>query len=101
VRCTLGIAAAVAEALPRVGARQRARERLKQHTGAVVGAERTEHAFTGEALGRGVMHAELGGDLGGGQPPGPAEMIGQTRNPMGGADVSDPQSGEELPRPRS
>ena len=33
MRCTLGIAATVAEALPRVGARQRARERLKQHVG--------------------------------------------------------------------
>jgi hypothetical protein len=47
-RCTLGIAAAVAEALPRVGAGQRAGRRLKENTGTVVGTDRTEHALTGE-----------------------------------------------------
>jgi hypothetical protein len=82
-----------------MGPRSRAGERLKEHAGAVVGAERMEHAFTGEALGRGVMHAELSGDLGGGQPPRLAEMLGETRNPVGDADVSDPKSGEELSGP--
>ncbi|MGH7419161.1 MAG: hypothetical protein ACREKB_15410, partial [Candidatus Rokuibacteriota bacterium] len=65
-----------------MGAGQRAREWLKENTGAVVGADRMEHAFTREALGRGVMDAELGGHLGGSQPPSPAEMLGQAWDPM-------------------
>jgi hypothetical protein len=73
------------EALARVGAGQRARGRLKEDARVVVAAHRTEHALTREALSRGVMHAELGGDLGDGQPPSTAKMLGKTRNLVGGA----------------
>ena len=85
---------------PDSGKTERLASGSKSSTGAVGGADRTKHAFRRDALGGGVMHAELGGDLGGGQPPGPAEMLGQPRDPIGGADVSDPQSGEDLPGPR-
>ena len=47
------------------------------------------------------MHPELGGDLGGGQPPGAAEMLGQARNPVGLPDVPDHAGGGTAVRSRS
>jgi transposase len=80
VRRTLGIAAAVTKTFARVGARQRADRRLEQNAAGIIGALAAEHAFSGEALGGGVMHAELGGDLLTREPSRRAEVLGQARD---------------------
>src|SRR5262249_39866791 len=93
---TLGVAAAVTETLARLRPGQRSGRRLEENLAPVVDAHGVEDAFVREALGGGVMHAELGGHLGYGEPSRPAEMFSQTRNPVRAADVPDEQAAEGL-----
>jgi transposase len=100
-RRTPGIAAAVAEALAGVSPRQRAGGRLEEDAARIIGAPAAEHAFAREALGGGVMHPELRGDLGTCQPPRGAEVLGQARDPVRLPDHAHQQTRKGLTRPGS
>src|SRR5207249_4003788 len=72
------------------------RRGLEEEEAFVIGPYGAEDAFAGPALGGAGMHTKLGGDLGGGQPPGLPEMLGQARNPISVPDVPDHQAMEGL-----
>jgi transposase len=99
-RCTLRKASAVTEAFAGMGVRKWTRRRFEEEAPVVVGTHRSEHALPREAIGRGVMHTELGGDFGGREPSRPVEMLRHARDSVSRADVAHPEPGERLPSSR-
>ena len=96
MRCTLGMLATIPKAFARVRSGERSRQGRKEQVPAVIDAQGVEHAFPRKPLGRRVMHPEQGGHVFDREPAGPAEMLGEARNRVGGADVPYDQAGEAL-----
>jgi hypothetical protein len=74
---------------------------LEEEEAFVIGPHGAEDAFACPAFRGAGMQPKLGGDLGGGQPPGVPEILGQARNPISVPDVPDHQAMEWLPGARA